>query len=479
MAEIVLKDRVVRLKIVYYGPALGGKTTNLRTLHARAAAGRRGELLSVNSFQDRTVLFDMLPLQAVGPRGFDIRLQLVAVPGQAAYALSRRVALKGADAVVFVANSATDRREENIQAMRELHVYLRQQGLDPDTIPMVIQYNKRDLPSVMSPSQMDADLNPRRVPVWNGVARQGEGVVETFRAVLMGTARDVWRRYPLLSGTDLQPDNWARSAVAGLFTDEAGVVTTGQPPVEIPVAVSTSTQVAPQAAVARVVHVAAGTRTDASTIDKGTASVAEAYADACSQLARAYNDAISGRSTAERRLADIQRALLVAEHPVQHDLDSWVRRMLSCLAEGAEAAQASFVRTKPGETPHVVTLPPLSEDPLLCNTWGQKLIETVADTTAAQLWEGAERADVKALLSKSERAFSAVAAVPVNFGGRSLGLVLLYFVEGDALPGVDALQHLSALARLFGPSLQLALLAAATAPRRRAQSMAISAAVGA
>ena len=96
MAEIVLKDRVVRLKIVYYGPALGGKTTNLRSLHARAATGRRGELLSVISFQDRTVLFDMLPLQAVGPRGFDIRLQLVAVPGQAAYALSRRVALKGA-----------------------------------------------------------------------------------------------------------------------------------------------------------------------------------------------------------------------------------------------------------------------------------------------------------------------------------------------------------------------------------------------
>jgi GAF domain-containing protein len=346
---------------------------------------------------------------------------------------------------------------------------------------MVIQYNKRDLPSVMSPSQMDADLNPRRVPVWNGVARRGEGVIEAFRAVLMCTARDVWRRYPLLSGTDLQPDAWVRSAVAGLFTDEGATVTTSQPAqVELPAPVSTSTQVAPQTAVARVVHVAAGTRNDAASPDKGTASVAEAYADACSQLARAYNDAISGRSTAERRLSDIQRALIVAEHPVQHDLDGWVRRMLSCLAEGAEAAQASFVRSKPGESAHVVTLPPLSEDPLLCNTWGQRLVETVADTAAAQLWEGAERADVKALLGKSERPFSAVAAVPVNFGGRSLGLVLLYFLEGDALPGVDALEHLSALARLFGPSLQLALLAAAAAaPRRRAQPMAISAAVSA
>lgn len=461
MAEIVLKDRSVRVKIVYYGPALCGKTTNLQQLHARAAASRRGELLSVNTFQDRTVLFDMLPLRATGPRGFEIRLQLVAVPGQAPYALSRRVALRGADGIVFVANSARDRREENCQSLRELEHHLAAQGMDLKSVPLVMQFNKRDLPDVASPAEMDADLNARQAPVWTGVANRGEGVLETLRSILMATMRDVWRRYPLFGASAEMPaEAWVRDALQGVFTGEPAAL-------PLPSAQPASAQVpstpAPAEPGARLVQVGRNGREAEDGTQQGL-GVAEAYADACSQLARAYSEAVTGRGVAEGRLADLQRAALVAEEVLPSDLESWLRRMLSCLAETAEAAQVSFVR--PGaERAQVVTLPPLSKDPLLNQPEGRRLVEAALGSDQAQLWEGAERHDVAALLQATARPFSAVALVPLRCGGRPLGQVLLYFVEGDRLPNNEALAHLRALARIFAAPLQLALQSASARER--------------
>src|SRR3990172_8122549 len=184
MAEISPKDKTIRIKIIYYGPALGGKTTNLRVLHRRAAQSRRGEMWSVNSFQDRTILFDLLPIQAVGPRGFDVRVQLLAVPGQAMYAASRRAALRGADGLVFVANSATDRLDENIRSMREMNRYLLELQLDPQRIPLVLQYNKRDHPKVLPLPDLDRALNERGQTAVPAVAIGGQGVVETLADIL-------------------------------------------------------------------------------------------------------------------------------------------------------------------------------------------------------------------------------------------------------------------------------------------------------
>ena len=113
MVEMNQRDRTIKVKIVYYGPALGGKTTNLKVLHEKALWSRRGELISVNSRQDRTILCDLLPLKTGGFRGYDLRVQLLAVAGQAMYSATRRVVIKGADGIVFVANSATDRWQEN------------------------------------------------------------------------------------------------------------------------------------------------------------------------------------------------------------------------------------------------------------------------------------------------------------------------------------------------------------------------------
>src|SRR5262245_63946973 len=218
MVELNHRERTIKVKIVYYGPPLGGKTTNLQVLHQHALAARRGEMVSINSAQDRTILFDLLPLKAAGFRGFDLRLQLLAVPGQAMYAATRRLVLKGADALVFVANSAADRWEENIQSFREMTQNLIAHHLDPSTMPLVLQYNKRDLPQVMEPEIMDRALNARRVDAIPAVAVRGEGVLETFGAILMRTVVDLASRYAIVDikeGTPAQ--KWTEQALFGMF----------------------------------------------------------------------------------------------------------------------------------------------------------------------------------------------------------------------------------------------------------------------
>src|SRR5262245_16139824 len=184
MVELNHRERTIKVKIVYYGPPLGGKTTNLQVLHQHALAARRGEMVSINSAQDRTILFDMLPMKAAGFRGFDLRLQVLAVPGQGIYAATRRLVLKGADAIVFVANSAADRWDENVQSFREMTGNLLDHQLDPASLPLVIQYNKRDLPEVTPLDFMDRTLNARGVASLPAVAIRGEGVLETFSAIL-------------------------------------------------------------------------------------------------------------------------------------------------------------------------------------------------------------------------------------------------------------------------------------------------------
>ncbi|HEX9092617.1 MAG TPA: gliding-motility protein MglA, partial [Coriobacteriia bacterium] len=161
MVELNHRERTIKVKLVYYGPPVGGKTTNLQMLHRCADAKRRGELISINSAQDRTILFDLLPLKTPGFRGFDLRLQILAVPGQAMYSATRRLVLKGADSLVFVANSALDRWEENIQSYREMTQNLLSHHLDPEAMPLVFQYNKRDLPQVLGMDQLDRALNAR------------------------------------------------------------------------------------------------------------------------------------------------------------------------------------------------------------------------------------------------------------------------------------------------------------------------------
>ena len=218
MVELNHRDRLIKVKLVYYGPPVGGKTTNLHILHRAADVHRRGEMVSINSAQDRTILFDLLPLKTPGYRGFELRLQVLAVPGQAMYATTRRLVLKGADSLVFVANSALDRWDENIQSYREMTQNLLSHHLDPDAMPLVFQYNKRDLPQVLEAGALDRALNARHAETIPAVAIRGEGVLETFTSILAQTVQNLSTRYAILDISQGTPARqWAEEAVVQLF----------------------------------------------------------------------------------------------------------------------------------------------------------------------------------------------------------------------------------------------------------------------
>ncbi len=169
------------LKVVYYGPGLGGKTTNLQQLHSRLNPKTRGKLISLATEMDRTLFFDFLPMELGTIQGFKVRFQLYTVPGQVYYNATRKLVLKGADAVIFVADSQEEMMERNLESLQNLKENLLLNNLDPESIPMVYQHNKRDLPGILPVTVLDSQLNHRRVPSFEAIAITGMGVVETFK----------------------------------------------------------------------------------------------------------------------------------------------------------------------------------------------------------------------------------------------------------------------------------------------------------
>jgi mutual gliding-motility protein MglA len=177
--------REVHLKVVYYGPGLGGKTTNLEQIHARTRPDHRGRLISLNNESERTLFFDLLPVELGKFKGYDVRLHLCTVPGQIAHDRTRRLVLRHVDGVVFVVDSQAARLDANIESMRNLETNLLMQGDDPDLLPVVVQYNKRDLPGAMSPTELRAALGIEPdVPEFEAKAVSGVGVFETLKAIV-------------------------------------------------------------------------------------------------------------------------------------------------------------------------------------------------------------------------------------------------------------------------------------------------------
>lgn len=183
MPFINLPLREITCKIVYYGPGLCGKTTNLQHIYAKTNPEARGNMISLATETDRTLFFDFLPLGLGEIRGFKTRFHLYSVPGQVFYDASRKLILRGVDGVVFVADSLADRLEANLESFENLRTNLAEQGYDLDTIPLVIQYNKRDLPNAMPQEELSRHLNTRGVPEFGAVALTGEGVFETLKAI--------------------------------------------------------------------------------------------------------------------------------------------------------------------------------------------------------------------------------------------------------------------------------------------------------
>jgi signal recognition particle receptor subunit beta len=174
----------INAKLVYYGAGLSGKTTNLESIYEAVPDTSRGKMVSMKTQSDRTLFFDLLPLDLGEIMGFKTRFLLYTVPGQVFYNATRKLVLKGADAIVFVADSEVGKMEENKESLANLMANLAEYGLSIETIPWVIQYNKRDLPNVYSVDELNAELNPGgKVPFFEAVATQGKGVFETFRGI--------------------------------------------------------------------------------------------------------------------------------------------------------------------------------------------------------------------------------------------------------------------------------------------------------
>jgi signal recognition particle receptor subunit beta len=185
MALINHRAREIHFKVVYYGPGLGGKTTNLKCLYERLPAERRGRLISIATDHERTLFFDFLPIDVGMVNGLMTRFHLYTVPGQIYYQRSRRAVLQGIDAVVFVADSHPARERANAESLADLRANLVSMGMEPGEIarlPRVFQYNKRDLPVALPLERLRAAINPGGAPEFEAVASQGRGVSETLKA---------------------------------------------------------------------------------------------------------------------------------------------------------------------------------------------------------------------------------------------------------------------------------------------------------
>jgi signal recognition particle receptor subunit beta len=184
MALINYASREINSKIVYYGPGLGGKTTNIKYIYTKLNPEIKGKLISLATELDRTLFFDFLPVDLGTIRGFKTRFHLYTVPGQVFYNASRKLILKGSDGIVFVADSQIERYDENIESFENMNDNLQTYNLTLDRVPLIIQYNKRDLPNITSVEELQKVLNPQnKFPFFESVASQGIGVFETLKEV--------------------------------------------------------------------------------------------------------------------------------------------------------------------------------------------------------------------------------------------------------------------------------------------------------
>lgn len=183
MSFVNYVTKEVNCKIVYYGPGLGGKTTNIQYVYQKTSGDGKGNIISLNTENERTLFFDFLPLDLGEIRGFKTRFHLYTVPGQVFYEASRKLILRGVDGIVFVADSQVERMEANLESLKSLEKNLTDQGYEIDKIPLVMQWNKRDLPNTTSVKDLQEALNKWKVPEFEAVAVKGTGVFDTLKMI--------------------------------------------------------------------------------------------------------------------------------------------------------------------------------------------------------------------------------------------------------------------------------------------------------
>lgn len=183
MSFVNYHTKEINCKIVYYGPGLGGKTTNIQHVYQKTSMDNKSKMVTLNTDNERTLFFDFLPLELGEIRGFKTRFHLYTVPGQVFYEASRKLILRGVDGIVFVADSQIEKMEANLQSLESLKENLAEQGYDVSKIPLVMQWNKRDLPNVSPVSELEKSLNNLDVPSFEASALKGDGVFETLKMI--------------------------------------------------------------------------------------------------------------------------------------------------------------------------------------------------------------------------------------------------------------------------------------------------------
>jgi hypothetical protein len=225
MAQLHHDQRELTLKVVYYGPALSGKTTNLQMLHQMLAPDARGRLMSLDTADDRTLFFDLLPVFFQARGELKIKIKVYTVPGQVMHRSTRRIVLAGADAVAFVADSQRSEARANTDAWQSLQENLQDIGLDPARTPVVLQFNKRDMPDIRTDAELDELRAGSAHPIITAVAIRGDGVLETLFALLQRAFRAVVVEHDLISHFGLTEDEFLRAMLARVGREHAGRTT--------------------------------------------------------------------------------------------------------------------------------------------------------------------------------------------------------------------------------------------------------------
>ncbi|HET7747133.1 MAG TPA: hypothetical protein VFM29_07515, partial [Vicinamibacteria bacterium] len=390
---------------------------------------------------------------------------------------TRRLALKNTDAMVFVANSAADRWEENVQSFREMTENLLSHQLDPSALPLVLQYNKRDLPDVTPIDFMDRTLNARKVQAVPAVALRGEGVLETFSGILGQTMQDLATRYQLVGNAAGQRmQEWTHNAMVGMF-GTTSLMTIGGPAVapaqasfEAPSGPPPDRRTVrvqqPEEAVRR-----ASLKPDA----RANESLVDSYAQASAQLSTDLAQVREERDLARRRMTDLRQAIGAAQELLAaNTLEPALRAVLGPMSSAAGASHASFLMRGVDRTFRPAVLRALSEDPLLRSAAGVRhASDKLFHDEQPRLQRSADVLDLGEALTSRDPVFAAVLSVPIRTPRGLQGLALLYYDADEALPGPDVLEHLALLARAVSSSLELAVTLESVRAAQRALHMAL------
>lgn len=220
--QVDFAARELTVKLVYYGPALSGKTTNLRAIHWLGTSSSCGELMTLETQNDRTLFFDMLPISVHSESGLKIRIKLFTVPGQVMHNATRRLVLQAADGVAFIADSQRSEADANRESFMNLKRNLAENGIDPSRIPIVIQFNKRDMEEIRSDAELEAIANQSREPIYRAIATRGYGVMQTLRGLLGQTWKKLEEENGLEERFGISPARFMQEVDANLKHDPGG-----------------------------------------------------------------------------------------------------------------------------------------------------------------------------------------------------------------------------------------------------------------